>query len=105
MKMMKIRDLLKFELDVDIYNDYIDGVIPAFCGPQGLTEAGEEHYKEVLDLDVELDPRPDPKWAEVKLDHFPQKKADDLYGKVSEFFWDCAGYIDENEYEKYFKED
>ena len=71
---MKIKDLLNREIDVDILNDYLDADIPAFCGPQGLTKAGIEHYKEVLDLEIELDSRPEPKWAEIKLDNYSEKR-------------------------------
>lgn len=103
---MKVEDLITKEADVDIFNDYLDEEIPAFVGPQGLTEAGKQRYKEVLNLEVELDPRPEPRWAEIKLGFLTDDdEADRLFEEVSDFFAACAGYISETEYEKYFKED
>lgn len=100
---MKVEDLIKKEVDVDIFNDYIDATIPAFVGPQGLTEAGEKHYKEVLNLNVEVDYNN--QWAELKLDHLPEKEADRLFKLADEFFSGAAGYMEESKYLKYFKED
>lgn len=102
---MKIKDLLNREIDVDILNDYLDEDIPAFCGPQGLTEAGIEHYKEVLALEIELDSNPEPRWAEIKLNHYPDEEADRLFEAAYGFFADAAGYISVTEYNKYFKEE
>lgn len=101
---MKIKDLLNYEIDVDILNDYLDADIPAFCGPQELTKAGIEHYKEVLDLEIELDQRPEPKWAEIKLDKYPEEEADRLFDAAYNFFADAAGYCSVAKYGKYFKE-
>ena len=101
---MKIKDLLNREIDVDILNDYLDADIPAFCGPQGLTKAGIEHYKEVLDLEIELDSRPEPKWAEIKLDNYSEKEAERLFNAAYDFFASAAGYCSVTKYDKYFKE-
>ena len=101
---MKIKDLLNREIDVDILNDHFDEDIPAFCGPQGLTEAGIEHYKEVLALEIELDSSPNPKWAEIKLDNYSEKEATRLFNAAYVFFADAAGYCSVTKYKKYFKE-
>lgn len=101
---MKIKDLLSREIDVDIFNDYLDADVPAFCGPQELTKAGMEHYKEVLDLEIELDSRPEPKWAEIKLDNYSEKEATRLFNAAYVFFADAAGYCSVTKYKKYFKE-
>lgn len=102
---MKIKDLLNHEIDVDILNDYLDADIPAFVGPQGLTEAGKQHYKEVLDLEIELDSSSNPRWAEIKLNNYPEEEADRLFDAAYNFFADAAGYCSVKEYEKYFKEE
>lgn len=100
---MKVEDLITKEVDINIFNDYIDETIPTFVGPQGLTEAGRQRYKEVLNLDVEVDYMNH--WAELKLDHLPEEEAARLFNKADEFFSGAAGYMEESKYLKYFKED
>ena len=63
---MKIKELLKLNVQVDVGNDYSDeftddtGVegftaLIAFCGPCELTERGKEHFARALDFDVDVD--------------------------------------------------
>ena len=52
---MKIKDLLKLDIDVDVYDNVEDGIEIAFCGPMELTPDGQKRFAEVLDYDIELD--------------------------------------------------
>lgn len=62
---MKIKELLKLNVTVDVGNDYSDeftddcgteGFIAeiAFVGPQELTDEGKEHFARALDFDVDV---------------------------------------------------
>ena len=51
---MRIRDLLKMEIDVDVYDDVCEELGIAFCGPCKLTKKGEDTFKDILDLQVDL---------------------------------------------------
>ena len=52
---MKLKDLFDFinanEEDIDVYVDGIDGI--AVCAPVSLTEEGEKHFADALELEVE----------------------------------------------------
>ena len=49
---MKIREFIKLEADIDVYDDVCEELAICFCGPMKLTEDGEKHFAEVLDYDI-----------------------------------------------------
>ena len=51
---MKVRELLKMDIDIDVYDNVTEELAVAFCGPMELTEAGIRRFGEVLDYWVEL---------------------------------------------------
>lgn len=62
---MKIKELLKLNIDVDVGNDYSDEftddtgqsgfeALIAFCGPCELTELGKNHFQRALEFDVDV---------------------------------------------------
>ena len=101
-----LRDLLPLELDIDVYNDVIDDMGIALCGPTKLTEKGEQEFKEVLDLPVEIID-PDTPYQTVMV------KIDDPYEEVwkrrrrilNKFLRSAAGYVDEELYNEWFEEE
>ena len=110
---MTIKDMFTKEFfdkygDVDVYNDVTDEQAPAFSGML-LTPEGLEHYKDVLELEVEVveDTMYDAPYNYVIV------KVDDPYephlwhkywGLAAELFNDAAGYCAWDDYEKYFIE-
>lgn len=63
---MKVKELLKLNINVDVGNDYSDEftddcgnegfcALIAFCGPQELTDKGKKHFARALEFDVEVD--------------------------------------------------
>ena len=112
---MIIKDMFTKEFfakygDVDVYNDVTDEQAPAFSG-QELTPEGLEHYKEVLELEVEIH---EDTWRDGSPYNYVIVKVDDCvcgsnlwhkyWGMANELFCDAAGYCTVEEYERYFRE-
>lgn len=104
---MKIREFIKMEIDIDVYDDVCEELGIAFCGPLELTEEGEKKFAEVMDydIDVHIDPRRvyfD--CAVVKCDDAEEKVWKRKLRKAKEFFDSAAGMCAWDDYEKWFKE-
>ena len=106
---MKLRELLKLDITVDVSDDYADQFedggrwfdsIIAFVGPCHLTEAGKEKYKNIMDLDVDVDESS----AYVHIPENEDEKMEQLEKEVMLFFYAAAGYMSESLYEEYFEE-
>ena len=97
---MKVRDLLKMDVDIDVYDDVCDSLSIAFCGPAELTEEGEAHFATALSLDFTF-------IGDVALIHVddPDEKTWKRNLKqAKELFCGLAGYCSEADYNKWFKE-
>ena len=100
---MKIKDMFTKEWyeeygDIDVYDSDYDTEGIAFCGAL-LTPRGEEHFKGLLELEVEvgenfLGPCV---WVQTGGDWNLCKAAEEL-------FWDVAGYCDEDDWDAWFVE-
>ena len=97
---MTVRDLLKMEIDVDVYDSICDEIAIAFCGAVKLTEEGETHFSEVLDYPVEFNR--DCSNVIVMLDETEGVWQKQLR-KAKDFFWSLAGYCDADDYDRWFK--
>lgn len=96
---MKIRDFIKLNADIDVYNDVTDAEGICFCGPMMLTEEGKEHFSEVMDYDIDTD-FTDGYWtASVKCDGEDWRRK---IRKAHEFFCAAAGYCADEDYQKWF---
>ena len=88
--------------DIDVYDDVCEELAIAYCGGgYNLTDAGKEHFKEVLTYDI--DPDIYNCIAVVHIDDEEgvwQKKL----RKAKEFFYACAGYCSEEDFDKWFVE-
>jgi len=108
---MKVRELLKLQVDVDVCNDYADEFYDengrsfvaeiAFCGPQKLTEEGEKHYARVLDFDVDVDEST----ACVHIPEVDQEQIEKDSSMAMMLFYGAAGHVPESEYKRYFKDE
>lgn len=101
---MKVRDFIKLDNDIDVYDDVCEEIAIAFCGAQELTEEGEKHFAEVLDYDMELDLSGELVTAVVHVDDEDEKVWNRKLRKAKEFFYGAAGYIEDSKYRKWFKE-
>lgn len=104
---MTVRDLLKFEMDIDVYDDVCEELGIAFCGPQLLTEEGEKEFADVLDYPVTINPcsyggLP---CAIVGIDDPDDAVWEDRLEKAKRFFESMAGLCAYRDWEKWFKEE
>lgn len=98
---MKVRDLLKMETDIDVYDDVCEELGIAFCGPMMLTEEGEKEFGEVLDYPITITNGSFP-CAIVGVDGDDWKER---LKKAKRFFWSLAGYCYSDDYDRWFIDD
>lgn len=100
---MKVWELLKKEIDIDVYDNVCEELGIAFCGPQELTDEGHEHFYDALYYDVEIIAGPYETLAIVDVDAEEgewQKKL----ALAKELFYGMAGWCSEETYKRWFKE-
>ena len=97
---MKVRDFIKEDFDIDVYDDVCESLAIAFVGPMALTPAGEKKFSEVLDYDVELHGALDS--ATVCVDSVDDKTWKRRLRKAKEFFEAAAGYCAADDYDRWF---
>ena len=104
MKRVTIEELLKMELDIDVYDDYTEELGIAFCGPAELTEEGRKYFEPVLKLNVAMvmDDTEFSDYGIVEINELdnPEEALDML----CELFNGLAGYCSETLYNKWFEE-
>ena len=100
---MKLRDFIKLEEDIDVYDDVCEEIGIAFCGAMELTEEGAEHFAEVLDYDMSIDTSGDYATAVVHVDDEDEKTWKHKLRKAKEFFYSAAGYCDADDWDRWFK--
>ena len=92
---MKVKDLLKEDIDIDVCDDYDESCYIAFCGPLKLTAAGEKRFKSALERDVKLH-------IDIAILH---AEDDREVNELKELFWSAAGYCADRDYQKWFDEE
>ena len=102
---MTVRDFIKIEEDIDVYDDVCEELGIAFCGPMILTDLGKEKFKDVLDFKITIyrDPYCGDS-AVIHIDSEDEKIWKKNLKKAIEFFHSLAGYCSEEDYEKWFIE-
>ena len=100
-----VRNFIKLDADIDIYDNVCEELGIAFCGPMGLTEEGEREFAEILDLNVDIYTSGDGyKTAVLRIDDESSKVWKRRLRIAKEFFEGMAGYCCEQDYEKWFIE-
>ena len=97
---MKVKDFIKMEIDIDVYDNVEESLAIAFCGPLELKAEGKRKFAEVLEYEIESNP--DYGCAVVDVDY------DDWKHRLNEakaFFYAAAGYCSDNNWNKWFKEE
>lgn len=94
---MKVADLLGKEMDIDVYDDVTETLGIAFCGPVNLTAAGKEHFKDALELEIEIT-------EETGIVHVdgPEGVWQKNLEAAAEFFHSAAGYCASSNYKLWF---
>lgn len=98
---MKVRDLMKLDIDVDITTNVFDDCYCAFVGPQPLTKFGLSYWEEVLELDCELSNEA-PVCEIIIPDNLNEKETEEINEGIKDFFGSCAGYCSIQDYKSWF---
>lgn len=101
---MTIRDLIKYRVDIDIYNNVTDEDSICLCCPLELTSEGEKKWGDVLDYSVNVTCDNDYYSAECTCDDDPNIKWEIKAKKLNQFLYSTAGYCSDEDYNKWFKE-
>lgn len=104
---MKVKEFIKIEQDIDVYDDVCEELGVAFCGPLELTPDGEKKFAEVMDYDIEIHPAPAGYGcgcAIVAVDDPDDKVWKRKLRMAENFFYSAAGYCADEDFQKWFKE-
>ena len=94
---MKVKDLLKMNIDVDVYDADTDGI------PMELTEAGKEKFKDVLEYEVEFNEGTC--YGDIAVVTVPDTEDYDKgLRKAEDLFYALAGDVSPEKYDNWFKE-
>lgn len=96
---MKVKELIRQNTDIDVFDDVCDALAIAFCGPANLTEDGYQHFSEMLEYEVSLTA---PGVAVVHVDA-EEGEWQRRLSLTKEFFHAAAGYCSEQDYARWFK--
>lgn len=102
---MTVSELLKMDIDIDIYDDVCEELAIAFCGAVELTPEGSKEFSEVLRYDVEIvrDRYGEPYCAVVHVDDRDGVWQEKLKN-AKHLFYSLAGYCAYDDYDKWFIE-
>ncbi|MBR3389492.1 MAG: hypothetical protein IKG83_03160 [Prevotella sp.] len=93
---MKVKEFIKGEYDIDVYDDMTEELgICAVC-PIELTDEGKQFFGDVLEMSIEL--YEDEAVAVVHVEDEQELR------RAKKFFYSAAGYCGEKDYDKWFKE-
>lgn len=96
---MKVREFIKREDDIDVYDDVCEELGIAFCGPLKLRAEGKREFADVLDYEIDVDEVYC--CATVHVDG-PDWKSNLKRAKA--FFYAAAGYCADDDYQRWFLE-
>lgn len=102
---MKVRELLKQDIDIDVYDNVTDELGVAFCGPMELTEAGIRRFGEVLDYEAKLTNKGNYIYALIDVnDPEDEDGWERKLELAKELFEGMAGLCSSADYELWFKD-
>lgn len=100
---MKIKDLLPMKIDIDCYDNVVEEIGIAYCGPMALTEEGLKEFADVIEYECEI--LHDPIGYDVciiKVDDDNNTSWRNKLRKANRFFRAIAGYCDCDDFDKWF---
>ena len=98
---MKVKDFINIDYDIDVYDNVVEELGIAFCGPLELKAEGKRKFAEVLDYDIEI--HTDPRYSVAIID-IDKDDWELRLQKAKEFFYSAAGYCADEDFQKWFKE-
>lgn len=115
-KNLTVRDLLRIDCDVDVYDDVCEELGIAFCNPfdddevhnwtEYLTERGMKQFSDVLDYPIHIERYGDAYEGYNIIVHIDDDD-DTIWKKrlkrAKIFFEACAGYCSCEDYDKWFR--
>ena len=94
---MKVKDLIKMGIDIDVYDDVCEELGIAFCGPIELTAKGASEFEDVLDYEVEINNH----CCIVLIDQYEDWEF--RLGRARKLFYSLAGYCSADDWDAWFK--
>ena len=91
---MKVKDLIREEIDIDVIDDYDERCWIAFCGPLKLTAKGEARFADVLDMKCQHHGNV------ITLHAETEREAEEC----KTFFYSAAGFCSDTAWNRWFKE-
>lgn len=98
---MTVRELLKTDKDIDIYDNVCEELGIAVCCPLELTPEGEKEFEEVLGYPVEINPCSYGGYPAAIL-LIDGSDWEDKLKKAERFFYSAAGYCNCYDYDRWF---
>ena len=100
---MKVKDFIEvFNGSVDVTDNYTEELYIAYCGEK-LTEAGAEHFKEALELEVESIST-DIVVIKVSVKYLDEEACEHNLEIAKDLFESIAGYCSEEDWDEWFKD-
>lgn len=95
---MKVKELIRQNTDIDVFDDVCDALAIAFCGPANLTEDGYQHFSEVLEFEISIK-------NGVAIVHVDAEEGEwqRRLSLAKEFFEAAGGYCSGKDYRRWFK--
>lgn len=91
---MKVKDLIREDIDIDVIDDYDERCWIAKCGAYKLTDEAVQKFHRVLDIDVDM--RDD-----IAVLHCETEREAE---ECKDFFLSLAGYCAAEDYDRWFVE-
>ena len=102
---MKIRDFIKQDVSIDVYDDVCEALGICFDGSLTLTEKGKEKFSDVLDYEIELNTSGRFATGIVKVDDGTENGWNHRLRKAKEFFESAAGYCACEDWDAWFEQE
>ena len=100
---MKVKELIAMVIDIDCYDNVMEEIGIAYCGPMALTEEGQKKFAEVMEYECEILKNPvGYSVCIIKVDDDPNVPWTEKLYKAKEFFLSIAGYCDDDDFNKWF---
>lgn len=101
---MKVKELLKMDVDIDVYDDVCEELAIAKCGAYELSEEAQKHFAEALEYDCELHSDGGYTVCIAHVDDHDESVWKHKLSMACELFYSLAGYCAADDYDKWFKE-
>ena len=99
---MTVKDFIKQDVDIDVYDDVCEELGIAFCGPLEISKTGERRFKDALALPIEIlsDRHGNPTVAVLKISE--RKDWEKALEAGKDFFESAAGYCAASDWDRWF---